>query len=1197
MADNTFLFKPVSEKGSLVVLTPTALKGKIAGVEIIDSNGKVLESGNYTGQGNGDRGHFRFRNKGNAYAGGQIRINFDDGSAPISLDVGSGERFKQTFNSQGLPQGNITLEPSGSGSLRNAGISYSSKPTPSTSTSSIMPEGSPSPSPSGGFAGVNMDQLAGAEYPFVLPGSAPWGSLPTPYIDLQANLNLAREQGTLNRDMALENVGLARDPALGAVATDIAGTTIGLESFVPRVRAEEQTEQQAYIDRAGMIDEANLSRIPAFNVFNRQQVEQANLDRIQAHKTSIESSGLDFRKRSRDILDQLTKRAKTGRLPEGMDESLSAELANRGADIGRASGISAISGAGVRASDRLTIGERTNLMLDAEKQLPDRLLQFQQTLQAPQEIAPTLTAQPTQIPLKQSTVSERMPIVPNISAGASQLNLAAQATQYQAIPAQAVLSSGLQTDQFNQTSAYNRALTVLDKEQGFINATNNAYQGAINAQRQDDVRQQQFEMYMEGQETLRRAQEEQARGRRRGRQDALDELAGLGRTPSDSDTVIRMPDGTTMELPGEPNGSLLPSEDEPTFTDRILEGIDAALDIAGGEDGKISIGDATIDVDKVRSGVRRVMDLFYPTAPSSSPSTPSSGIAMDDWGQYFPDDTEDNSYVKSLINPNSRTGMPNFDKQTLNRANNLVANWGKMDSTQQAYGVSGLGIDILRNAGVITPQTADKLNKLRGSFYDLMNPDASPVTQAAAFAELSASYMQTAYTGNINSPTSIGGNPVVGSAEMPDGSEGFQVMKPSGEVDIVSKAELLNTANTASALEAVRIVSSNMPTEDKLRALTSIGISAAEANNILSKTQAGSAMSILALFDTVDNFKDMNDVQKVASVSNLGNSIINTLQASGVKGLGAANSAFATAGAAASAYMGTDLAIKTIESLDSIPRSQSLKVGTVNMAAAGAQIGYAIGSFTPLGPLGGTAIGTAVGAVTGATLSTFGTGKDTVQKQRDLWRKGMKEAGFAGEDFTVTLANGSTYDIGLDGREELKNKGTNLDGRSTRYTFDVDWSNPVAVNSIPEAHIFALATGLDPTSNEKFDFFNTAVAQSLNAATSNANTVEGVRSNFKSMLESAGVSYADLAMRIESLRLAHKISDSEYNTYIDKVNNMYGTRITPTSRQEATNYYIQQIEAIPAKDRNDQLNELYSLLTNDKKLREAEERLNKRVGA
>lgn len=68
------------------------------------------------------------------------------------------------------------------------------------------------------------------------------------------------------------------------------------------------------------------------------------------------------------------------------------------------------------------------------------------------------------------------------------------------------------------------------------------------------------------------------------------------------------------------------------------------------------------------------------------------------------------------------------------------------------------------------------------------------------------------------------------------------------------------------------------------------------------------------------------------------------------------------------------------------------------------------------------------------------SGKSEAQKLRDYFRGDLKEAGLVDENYNVTLAGGQKFDIGKDG----KTKYTNIDGKTTRNAWDVDFGNPLA---------------------------------------------------------------------------------------------------------------------------------------------------------
>ncbi len=66
-----FLFKPVSDSdGRLAILLPPKLAGLVSGVRLIGPNGKEIEAGRFSGNGNGGRDHYRFSRAGGEYPDG-----------------------------------------------------------------------------------------------------------------------------------------------------------------------------------------------------------------------------------------------------------------------------------------------------------------------------------------------------------------------------------------------------------------------------------------------------------------------------------------------------------------------------------------------------------------------------------------------------------------------------------------------------------------------------------------------------------------------------------------------------------------------------------------------------------------------------------------------------------------------------------------------------------------------------------------------------------------------------------------------------------------------------------------------------------------------------------------------------------------------------------------------------------------------
>lgn len=122
------------------------------------------------------------------------------------------------------------------------------------------------------------------------------------------------------------------------------------------------------------------------------------------------------------------------------------------------------------------------------------------------------------------------------------------------------------------------------------------------------------------------------------------------------------------------------------------------------------------------------------------------------------------------------------------------------------------------------------------------------------------------------------------------------------------------------------------------------------------------------------------------------------------------------------------------------------------------------------------------------------SGKSDDQLLRDDFRGDLKASGIADDDYNVTLADGSKFNIGKDGKATL----VNSDGTTERRYWNVDESNPLAQYAI---------TKIDPIIRAKY----TAEAEQagykpeqytamiVNAVTSNAKSQADVDANIKAI--------------------------------------------------------------------------------------------------
>lgn len=1078
-------------------------------------------------------------------------------------------------------------------------------------------------SPSGGSAGDRFDFRDGKNSSggngsigtspggnsFAMPGFVNYNSLVAPYVSFQQSLDRAHQEGDYNIDLYHQNLAGFKEDALGLIDTDIEGIRRGVNALGPLAREQGNIDLATNINRAGQIDTYNRSRIPGYNQFNRGEVSQANEFARTEHARSVDAAGLGYRNRISDLLNTLTEQSKgnLGELGAGID----AELLNRGSEIGAASGIGSLTGAGIRAQDRLYASEKLNLALNAQAQIPGVLQQGQNTLQTQEERAPTIYGSPTQVPLNVSNVQDRVPVTPSISAGAAQQSLANEATNLSAIPASQILPTSLGAEQYNESGRYNRDLTVLDRSQDQMYSAAGAVQGGLNNDKADQIRQQQFDQYQQGLGVRQDAQGNSAIG------------TGIGLLGAGAAIVGSLSGGSTSGggnpvVNGIMAGAGAIGDLVSGAADGIVNGVGAVGDaIFGDGDGRLSVNGTPVTGGGFGGFLDGVSSAYSGVAPDVT--SPAGGQLNPNLTVNQPPDYGDIGSITGA--PSSQLSLGGesdltsqlsspgpSDSSVMRQSTATVSNWNDLSPPQQLTASSDLGMKTAEDKGLISGPTGNSVKQVGQAITTLANPSTTDGQRAAAVAQAGASLYQTQFTGNVSAPTSIGGQQVVGSAQV-DGGPGFQLADGSQ----VAQSTLVNTANTQNALSAFSILSSNAKNEDKLRALTAIGVSTAAANNIISQVAAGNSLAGLSIFNTATNWDRMNPIQQAVAITQTSHAVVGAMTSSGILNTAASpgasaltavtatgESASATAGSTLAGMLGTAAsgaaivggaygAYKTIDAISKLPHGQAVKTGTLGGAASGASIG------TGILPGLGTAVGAAVGAVAGFAAGQMGSGKSGEQMARDGWRSGLDAAGLISKDkegaWNVSLADGTKYDIGKDGKFKLQNTGTNVDGKQDRFSYDVDWSNPIAVDSVPAANLAAILTGVDPTSNQGKDLYNKAVGQLSNAATSNAKSIKDVQNNFKSILK--GVSPQDAAMRIESLRLGEKISEQEYGVYLDQINKIYGSDVQPTDKTEATKAMLGALQG--QTKLSGPAEELLDVLTNPKKQTKANQKLQERI--
>jgi hypothetical protein len=1122
-----------------------------------------------------------------------------------------------------------------------------------------------------GPAGTNLYTTPGGNV-VVLPQGADFSSLPERYIDLQSAYDDAYTQG----DRAKENLfGNYLDPrtsqaALSLVKTDTQGILDSASVLAPFNRQQGDLDTQTNIKRAGQIDEFNISRVPRMNEINRQEKSK-----------SVDATGISYKDRINGLLDNLSAQAR-GELPAGLEKSFRGQNYDKAADVSAARGVSALSGAGISFADRLDATTRLDLALKSQTVLGNELNRSQQQLESP-----NIQVTPTNVPLNVSNVADRLPVVSSISAGQAMGNIANKATELSSIDATTALSTNLNTQKYNEEAAYDRELTILKAEQGIITATENKIQEGFNSDKQDilntknrDERDRQalvqnlvtlgglgLQNYDKIYELLFGKQPKTKPS------DTGDTTGGQGSTTSTDDTY----EGLSTSDPGHYDYSYTPDNDTTVGSDVVTDYNDTYFDSYGNDymsnvarSGSIesaSLKKASLTKNMTPADVSTKQAQRLASNPKFIASlTPSQKVAYDKDSVAFAKNhiakEANNSPYKKATNP---VGGLATDRRVLMTGLDALATWNTSNTGQRVGSAGSLGISVLENRGLINAEESRNLNAGAGAISVLSNDSATDGEKATALASLSTILLTDGYTGDIDSPKTIGSQEVVGSRKDPNGNVSYKLKDGT----FVSKSYLQNVDNTLAGLKALQVVFSKASDANKALALTSIGLNTAAANDIVSKVNAGYGQAALSILGTAMNWKDMNDVQKTVSVVKTGMSIMDaytlatdaaakasssvatssasTLSTSSTSGslastgvtsttsslsgtgasasgdtavrVGADTAASNTAqtstlsyvsqiGSAAlsaySIYQGVDGSLKHADAMSDQNRSDlggNVATGTANGVSVGAGAGALVGTY--VFPVLGTAAGAVVGAIYGGVIGAIGgavgtltaSTKDKSQMMRDNYRKGLKETGIIEVDkktnaYNVQLADGQKFDIGLDGSNKIKNK----DGKE-RYTFDVDWENSVAVDTVPDANLFVIATGIDPTSGNKMDLFSRSSAQILNAATSNAKTTEDVRNNLRSMTKGK-VDPGALSSRLEYLRLSNKITEQEYGVYIDRVNKIYNTKFKPSQKQDAYKAFIDSLSAVPEKERTKEQKEMLKALSDkdnrSKSIKELEDRLN-----
>lgn len=229
---------------------------------------------------------------------------------------------------------------------------------------------------------------------------------------------------------------------------------------------------------------------------------------------------------------------------------------------------------------------------------------------------------------------------------------------------------------------------------------------------------------------------------------------------------------------------------------------------------------------------------------------------------------------------------------------------------------------------------------------------------------------------------------------------------------------------------------------------------------------------------------------------------------------------------------------KTADAMGKMPAGGARnKAGGMGGAAAGLSLGLGAaglgyGSMAVLGPWG-----LAAGLAAGLIASKTGSGKDKYQFIRDSGRKYLKEQGVLDDNYQGTLADGSKYDFGKDGKKAGK-----------LNTSDPNWGKVAAL-----ANVIASGEGTFGRSREAM------ATMYANAAMSNSGgDYNKALANIQHFANQRGFTPEKLTQQFASMKEQGQLKDNEFATFNADINKVFGGPVAQPKQQQKQQQPVQQ---------------------------------------
>lgn len=211
---------------------------------------------------------------------------------------------------------------------------------------------------------------------------------------------------------------------------------------------------------------------------------------------------------------------------------------------------------------------------------------------------------------------------------------------------------------------------------------------------------------------------------------------------------------------------------------------------------------------------------------------------------------------------------------------------------------------------------------------------------------------------------------------------------------------------------------------------------------------------------------------------------------------------------------------KTAQYLSDAPSGgQRNSSGALQGAGAGAGVGAAIGSVVPgIGTAIGGVVGGIVGGLAGLAGSLTGSSKGKQQMIRDKARESLVAGGILDKDYKGTLADGSQFDFGKDGKGLAH----------------IDYEDPTSGRVIGLGNVIAAGEGMYGRGTDSLSSLYTG------AALSNAGgDYNKAKQNMLHFAQQRGMNLDNLSAQYKKMLDAGQINQGQYDAYLNGARELF----------------------------------------------------------